>query len=85
MEYSTHYVHAISPRTSPEDDGPTVSLAEKDLANRKTLGAALRKQKLLVKGDSIREFRVESQTHRVVIFPAGPSHIWHAIVLTPSP
>lgn len=76
MRYRTRYVHKISP--SEKDVGPSVDLSIADLDNRKTLGAALRRQHVMSAGDQISNFRIE-QSGRVVVFPKAS--IWHSIVL----
>lgn len=83
MIYSTRFVHKIAP--SEKDVGDNVSLDTRDLADRKTIGAALRKVRILIKGGSVREYRVE-RDGRIVVFPTCPglSTYWHAIVLSPS-
>lgn len=75
MRYNTRYVHKISPKDS--DVGVALDLAPSDISDRRALGAALRRAKLLSAGDSIRDFRIEKD--RIVVFPA--KSIWHSIIL----
>lgn len=76
------YVHKISP--SDKDVAGPIHLSAGDLASKKTLGAALRKQRILMNGASIRSFRTEAGG-KIVTFPSMPgmTTYWHAIVLTP--
>jgi len=82
MEYTTRYVHKVA--TSSKDVGDNVSLDTRDLADRKTLGAALRKARILIKGGTVREYRAE-RDGRIVAFPTCPglTTYWHSIILTP--
>lgn len=75
MRYQTRYVHKISPQDT--DVGPSIEVAPTDLMDRRALGAALRRAKILTSGDKIRDFRVEND--RVVVFPQAS--IWHSIIL----
>jgi hypothetical protein len=76
--YRTKYTHKISP--SERDIGPDVSLSPKHLEDETRLGAVLRAERVLGKGERVREYRVEP-SGRVVVFPN--KGIWHSIVLTP--
>ena len=80
--YSVRYVHKVA--TSANDVGDPVRLSEDDLADARTLGAALRRQKTLLPTTYVREYRIE-RDGRVVVFPAYPglSTYWHSIILTP--
>lgn len=78
--YKVRYVHKISP--SDKDVGPDVQIPDNAFSNRNTLGAALRKAKVLMAGASIPNFRVEG--NKIIIFPRlpGSTTYWHAVVLT---
>jgi len=78
LRYHTQYVHKIS--LSERDGGRDAVLSPAHLGNKTRLGAALRDQRVLGKGERIRDYRVES-SGRVVVFPS--SSIWHSIILTP--
>jgi len=82
MDYTTRFVHKVS--TSSKDVGPDIALDARDLIDRKTLGAALRKARILIKGGTVQEYRVE-RDGRIVAFPTCPglSTYWHSIILTP--
>jgi len=75
-KYNVRYVHKISP--SPKDVAGPIELSLTDLASRSSLGAALRRQRILTAGDKIQDFRIEKD--RVVAFPQ--KSIWHSIILT---
>lgn len=72
------YVHKISPRDT--DTAGPIHLREGDLKDRKSLGAALRRERIMSKGDPILSYRREGS--KIVVFPGGRPQIWHAIVLT---
>jgi hypothetical protein len=78
--WMVRYVHKISP--SEKDVMGPVHIPGGAFADRKTLGAALRKVKVLDAGASVRSFRTEG--NKVVVFPSMPglTTYWHAIVLT---
>lgn len=78
MTHSSRYVHKIAPRDT--DTGPQASLTKGDLTNRRALGAALRRAKILASGERLTDYRVEAGS-RVVAFPAAS--IWHSIILEP--
>jgi hypothetical protein len=78
VTYLVWYVHKISP--SDKDVAGPIYLNSKDLASKKSLSAALRKDRILGAGGSIRSFRTESGG-KIVVFPNAS--IWHAIILTP--
>jgi len=82
MEYTTRFVHKVS--TSSKDVGPDATLDARDLTDRKTIGAALRKARILIKGGSVRQWRIE-RDGKIVVFPVCPglSTYWHSIILTP--
>ena len=73
MRYLTHYVHKIAPRDT--DAGDPVDLSPTDLADKRSLGAALRRAGIL--HDAIENFRIEK--NKVVVFPEAS--IWHSIIL----
>jgi len=76
--YSVRYVHKISPSAS--DTKEPIELNQEDLVNRRALGAALRKTKVLSKGERLTHFQVRS--NEVVCFPAAS--VWQSIVLVPT-
>lgn len=78
--YSVRYVHKIAPRDT--DRGADVVLPDNAMADRKTLGKALRRAGVLLTGASVVSFRVEA--NRVLVFPRCPglTTYWHSIVLT---
>jgi hypothetical protein len=78
--YSVRFVHKISPRDT--DTRPDVELADGAFADRKALGAALRKAGVLSAGCRVTEFRVEGD--RVIVFPKTPGFTtdWHSVILT---
>ena len=82
MMYATRFVHKIAP--SDKDTGPRVELDAQALTDRKTLGAALRKAKVLIKGGVVQQWRIE-QGGRIVAFPSAPgmTTYWHSIILSP--
>lgn len=82
MMYNVRFVHKIAP--SDKDTGSRISLSEMALTDRKTLGAALRKAKVLIKGGAIQQWRIETGG-RVVVFPSAPgmTTYWHSIILSP--
>ena len=73
--YLVQYIHKIAP--SDKDVAGPIDLSLADLASKAALGAALRRQRILSKGDKIQDFRIEKD--RVVAFPAGS--IWHSIIM----
>lgn len=79
-QYMVRYVHKISP--SDKDVAGPIHLSAGDISSKKALGAALRKQRILLTGDSISSYRTEAGG-KIVAFPRGSPMIWHAIVLTP--
>jgi len=81
MKYMIRYVHKISPR--PTDTMGPVEIPDNAFSNRNTLGAALRKAGVLMRGASIRSFRVEGI--KIVAFPSAPglTTYWHSIIITP--
>lgn len=82
MFYTSRYVHSIAPRDT--DTGPDVTLDQRDMRDRRTLGAALRKAGILDKGNSLSDFRQEP-SGRIVAFPRTRyGGMWHAFILTPS-
>jgi len=76
------YVHKISP--SDKDVAGPIHLSAGDFKDKKTLGAALRRQRILMSGGSVQQFRLEA-SGRVVAFPSVPglTTYWHSIILTP--
>lgn len=92
VTYSVRYVHKVAP--SEKDVGPDVTLdvdrlgrvAAFVVADRRQLGADLRRLGVLLPGARIREWRREA-TGRIVVFPALPglSTYWHSVILTPKP
>lgn len=74
--YSVRYVHKISPKAS--DVHADVELSGNAFADRKALGAALRKAGVLSSGVQVESFRVEGE--KTVVFPRGC--IWHSVILT---
>lgn len=79
-EWMVRFVHKISP--SDKDVMGPVHIPASAFSDRKTLGVALRKVKVLGAGGSIRSFRTEGD--KVVVFPTMPglTTYWHAIILT---
>ena len=75
MQYETRYVHKISP--NEKDIGPKVDLSPTDLESRTKLAAALRRTKVLSRGDAIKSFRFEDD--KIIVFPQDS--IWHSIIL----
>ena len=73
--YLVRYVHKISP--SEKDVAGPIELSLDDLATKKSLGAALRRNRILPAGGSIKSFRFEND--KVVAFPQDS--IWHSIIL----
>ncbi len=73
--YQVRYVHKIAP--SDKDVAGPIDLSLKDLESRSSLGAALRRTRILSTGDRIRDFRIEKD--RIVAFPQNS--IWHSIIL----
>jgi len=77
--YSARYVHKISP--SPNDVAPRDVLLHFDATrNKTTLARALREQKIISKGDTVRDFRIEARG-KIVVFPSGRIMPWHSIIL----
>ena len=78
--WMVRYVHKILP--SDKDVMGPVHISGGAFSNRKTLGAALRKAKVMMTGASVRSFRAEG--NRVVVFPSAPglTTYWHSIILT---
>jgi hypothetical protein len=81
-QYMARYVHKISPRDT-DVEGP-FTIPGNAFSDRKTLGAALRKAKVISSGASVRSFRVEGE--KIVVFPTMPglTTYWHSIILTPA-
>lgn len=79
-QWMVRYVHKISPRDS-DVKGP-VTIPAGAFADRKKLGAALRKAGVLDPGAQVRNFRTEGD--KVVVFPSMPgmTTYWHSIILT---
>jgi hypothetical protein len=86
--YQLRFVHKIAPR---ENDRAIAEIPDGAFADRKALGAALRKVEIgppfyvgqtraLMSGERIRTFRVEGE--KTIAFPSGG--VWHAIVITPA-
>lgn len=73
--YQVRYVHKISP--SEKDIAGPIELSMDDLATKKALAAALRRERILPSGDTIKSFRFEND--KVVVFPQAS--IWHSIIL----
>jgi hypothetical protein len=73
--YLTRYVHKISPQET--DTGDPVELSPKDLVDKKSLAAALRRAKILLAGQGLTGYRIEND--RVIAFPKAS--IWHSIIL----
>jgi hypothetical protein len=61
--------------------GP-VSIPDGAFSNRNTLGAALRKSGVMMRGARVNHFRVEGD--KVIVFPSVPglTTYWHSIILT---
>jgi hypothetical protein len=81
MRYKTRFIHKISP--SEKDVGPDVELSPLDLQDRRKLGAVLRRARVLQAGQSIADYRIE--TNKIVVFPketAGSTTGWWSIILT---
>lgn len=78
--YSVRYVHKVAP--SDKDTGPDAFIPDNAMADRKTLGKALRAAGVMLAGASVVTFRVEGD--RVLVFPRCPglTTYWHCIVLT---
>jgi len=78
--WMVRYIHKISP--SDKDVMGPVHIPGGAFSDRKKLGAALRKVKVMMTGASIRSFRTEG--NRVVVFPIAPglTTYWHSIILT---
>jgi hypothetical protein len=78
--WMVRYVHKISP--SDKDVMGPVHIPGGAFSDRKKLGAALRKAKVMMAGTSIRSFRTEG--NRVIVFPSAPgmTTYWHSIILT---
>lgn len=74
--YQVRYVHKIAPSEKDVAENP-INLEMTDLATRSTLGAALRRERILSKGDTIQSYRIEND--RVLVFPKAS--IWHSIIL----
>ncbi len=83
--YSVRYVHKVAPRS--RGIGPDVTLSSVDLASRQSLGAALRKQRVLMRGARVVEFRADETSGCIVAFPSVPglTSYWHAVILEPKP
>jgi hypothetical protein len=79
VRYRTRYVHKISPRKG--DVGADAVLSPARLKDERYVGSTLRDQRILGKGERVREYRVESDG-RIVVFPM--SGVWHSIILTPA-
>lgn len=79
--YMVRYVHKISP--SAKDVAGPIELSASAFANKKALGAALRKAGVLLSGGTVRDFRTEGL--KIVVFPSVPgmTTYWHSIILTP--
>lgn len=83
--FATRYTHQIAHAKDPAaDDGPEVTLTAADLADKKKLGAALRKQGVILTGARVESFRVENDGDKIVIFPKMPglTTYHHAITFT---
>jgi hypothetical protein len=80
--YMVRYVHKIAPRA--EDVMGPVCINDNAFSNRNTLGAALRRAKVMTGGARVRDFRVEGE--KTVVFPSLPGFTtyWHSIILTPA-
>lgn len=74
--WSARFVHKISP--SAADVASSVSIPDDAWADRRSLGAALRKAGLLYSGMSVRSFRRVGDD--VVVFPSRCE--WHSITLS---
>jgi hypothetical protein len=79
-QWMVRYVHKISP--SDKDTMGPVTIPNGAFSDSKSLGAALRRAKVLGSGAQVRSFRVEGD--KVVVFPSMPgmTTYWHSVVLT---
>lgn len=78
MRYSVRYVHKISPRDT--DTAKSIVLSDDDIGSKNALGAALRREKIIHKGERLRLSRVEKDG-KVIAWPAAS--IWWSIIMTP--
>ena len=78
MRYAVRYVHKISPRDT--DTAGPITLNDGDLASKTVLAAALRKQRILSRGDQLNSFRVDPDG-KIVAFPKAS--VWWSIIMTP--
>lgn len=78
--YTVRYVHKIAP--SKDDRGPNVALHALDFADKRELGAALRRQGALARGARIVSMRLEKDG-TALLYPSlpGSTTYWHCIVL----
>jgi hypothetical protein len=79
--FHSRYVHKIS--SSDKDVGPDVALDARALADRTSLAAVLRDQRILSKGETVSDYRIGADG-KVVVFPKGRIMPWHSIILTPA-
>lgn len=77
ITYASRFVHKISPKDT--DTGPEVTLDTAGL-DRSKLGRVLREARILIKGQRVAHYRIESDG-RIVCFPMAS--IWWSIILTP--
>ncbi len=77
--YSVRYVHKVSPRET--DTGPNVKLTPRDLASAASIAKALRRAKVMYRGEKVGDYRVDAG--RLIVFPRGVPGGWHSIILTP--
>jgi len=79
-QWMVRYVHKISP--SDRDTMGPVTIPNNAFSDSKTLGAALRRAKVLGSGAKVRSFQTEGD--KVVVFPSMPglTTYWHSIILT---
>lgn len=75
--FIAHFTHKISPKNT--DVSEQFDLPENAIDSLKTLGALLRKQRILQPGQRINYFKLENG--EITIFPMGG--IWHSITLKP--
>lgn len=79
--YSIWAIHPYSPQSN--DTLRDVSLTGTDLQDRVKLGAALRSQKILDKGEGVQSFSKKQSGH-IVVFPRVPGSTTHPnLLLTP--